>query len=122
MGYSQETFDADSPGMFQIVRMEPGAYKAFVETGRFVDGTMIALHFFGSQNEISINRAGCVSPQQYIAQARIIKAQSLIESTSLSLGDIARRCGYPSASAMRYAFANALEVTPSAYRKTFGSA
>jgi Cytochrome P460 len=60
MGYSQAEFDPGSPGMFQIVRMEPRAYKAFVETGRFIDGTMIALHFYGSQNKVSINRAGFV--------------------------------------------------------------
>ncbi len=60
MGYSQDTFDPDSAGMFQIVRMEPNAYKAFLETGKFVDGTMIALHFYGSQNNISINRSGFV--------------------------------------------------------------
>jgi len=60
MGYSQAEFDPDSPGMFQIVRMEPQAYKAFVETGRFADGTMFALHFYGSQNKVSINRAGFV--------------------------------------------------------------
>jgi transcriptional regulator GlxA family with amidase domain len=62
-----------------------------------------------------------LSPQQYIAQARINKAQSLMESTALSLGDIARRCGYGSADAMRYAFAKTLEVTPSEYRKSFGN-
>jgi transcriptional regulator GlxA family with amidase domain len=61
-----------------------------------------------------------MSPQQYIAQARINKAQSLIESTALSLGDIARRCGYRSVDAMRYGFAKTLEVTPSEYRKSFG--
>jgi hypothetical protein len=60
MGYSQENFDPESPGMFQIARIEPQAYRAFLETGKFVDGTMIALHFYGSQNEISINRAGFV--------------------------------------------------------------
>ncbi len=60
MGYSQANFDPDSPGMFQIVRIEPQAYKAFLESGEFVDGTMIALHFYGSQNKISINRSGFV--------------------------------------------------------------
>lgn len=29
MGYSQENFDPDSPGMFQVARMEPQAYAAF---------------------------------------------------------------------------------------------
>ena len=60
MGYSQADFDSDSPGMFQIARMEPQAYKAFLRTGEFVDGTMIALHFYSSQNKISINRSGFV--------------------------------------------------------------
>jgi hypothetical protein len=68
MGYSQENFDPGSPGMFQIARMEPQAYKAFVETGRFVDGTMIALHFYGSQNNISINRSGFVMSDLHFAE------------------------------------------------------
>jgi hypothetical protein len=68
MGYSQENFDADSPGMFQIVRMEPQAYQALLETGRFVDGAMIALHFFGSQSEVSINRAGFVMGGLHFAE------------------------------------------------------
>ena len=68
MGYSQADFDPDSPGMFQIARMEPQAYKAFVETGRFVDGTMIALHFYGSQNNISINRSGFVMSDLHFAE------------------------------------------------------
>lgn len=68
MGYSQENFDSDSPGMFQIARMEPAAYKAFKETGKFVDGTMISLHFYGSQNEISINRAGFVMDDLHFAE------------------------------------------------------
>ena len=68
MGYSQTSFDPDSPGMFQIVRMEPTAYRAFRETGEFVDGTMISLHFYGSQNEISINRAGYVMDDLHFAE------------------------------------------------------
>ncbi len=68
MGYSQAEFDSDSPGMFQIARMEPNAYRAFRETGEFVDGTMIALHFFGSENKISINRAGFVMGGQHFME------------------------------------------------------
>jgi len=68
MGYSQAAFDPDSPGMFQVARMEPAAYAAFRKTGRFVDGTMIALHFYGSQNELSINRAGFVMSDLHFAE------------------------------------------------------
>lgn len=68
MGYSQENFDADSPGMFQVARMEPEAYRRFRETGAFPDGTMLSLHFYGSQNEISINRAGFVMDDLHFAE------------------------------------------------------
>jgi hypothetical protein len=39
-----------------------------VKTGRFVDGTMIALHFYGSQNNISINRSGFVMSDLHFAE------------------------------------------------------
>lgn len=68
MGYSQAEFEPGSPGMFQIARMEPNAYRAFRESGEFVDGTMIALHFFGSENKISINRAGFVMGGQHFME------------------------------------------------------
>ena len=68
MGYSQDEFDPGSAGMFQIARMEPNAYRAFRESGQFVDGTMIALHFFGSENNISINRAGFVMGGQHFME------------------------------------------------------
>lgn len=68
MGYSQEDFDADSPGMFQVARMEPQAYRMFRETGVFPDGTMLSLHFYGSRNEISINRAGFVMDDLHFAE------------------------------------------------------
>lgn len=68
MGYSQDNFDPDSPGMFQIARMEPEAYQIFKETGEFVDGTMLSLHFYGSQNEVSINRAGFVMGDLHFAE------------------------------------------------------
>ena len=71
MGYSQAEFDPDSPGLFQIVTMEPQAYEAFRKTGRFIDGTMLALHFYGSQNEISINRAGFVMDDLHFSEIHL---------------------------------------------------
>lgn len=61
-----------------------------------------------------------ISPHGFLAQARVHKAQGLLETTDLSLADIARRCGFRSAGAMRYAFARQLDVTPSVYRQRFG--
>ena len=66
--YDAEEFDPDSPGMFQIVHMEPTAYAAFVETGEFVDGTMLALHFYGAQEKLSIHRGGFVMGGLHFAE------------------------------------------------------
>lgn len=79
MGYSQQSFDPGSPGNFQIVRIEPKAYKAFLETGHFVDGTMIALHFFDSQNRISINRAGFVMGDLQSAEIHYVDSRRFPE-------------------------------------------
>jgi transcriptional regulator GlxA family with amidase domain len=62
-----------------------------------------------------------MSPQKYVARARRLKAQGLLEATSLNLAAVAKRCGFRSADAMRYAFSNELDVTPSEYRNRFGS-
>ena len=58
--------------------------------------------------------------RRYLAQARVLKAQSLLETTSLPIAKVARHCGFRNAEAMRYAFAAELEVTPSEYRQRFG--
>ena len=58
--------------------------------------------------------------RQYLARARITKAQSLLESTNLTLAAIAKRCGFGSADNMRYAFSSEMDVTPRAYRQRFG--
>lgn len=58
--------------------------------------------------------------QRYLSQARITKAQTLLETTSLPIATVARRCGYRSAEAMRYAFTKSLDVSPTDYRQRFG--
>lgn len=58
--------------------------------------------------------------RRYLAQARVLKAQSLLETTSLPIAAVAARCGFKSPDAMRYAFVSELEVTPSEYRQRFG--
>ena len=60
--------------------------------------------------------------RRYLSHARITKAQSLLETSSLPMATIAQRCGFRSAATMRYAFAAELEVTPRDYRQRFGGA
>jgi len=58
--------------------------------------------------------------QHYIARARLNKARRLLESTASTLAAIAADCGYGSTDALRYAFTQQLNVTPSDYRRRFG--
>lgn len=66
--YSDEAFNPSSPGMFQVVRMEPAAYQAFLDTGVFADGSLFALHFYGAQEKVSINRSGFVMDDLHFAE------------------------------------------------------
>jgi transcriptional regulator GlxA family with amidase domain len=61
-----------------------------------------------------------MTPRRYVARARLNKARSLLETTDSSLAVIARRCGYRTSDAMRYAFTRELDVTPTEYRQRFG--
>lgn len=61
-----------------------------------------------------------VSPVQYAQQLRVERAKALLESTRLSLEDIAARCGYQDASTMHKVFQKWAGLTPRDYRTRFG--
>jgi len=60
MGYNARAFDPNAPGQFQVVLMEPQAYRRFVATGAYPDGAMFLLSFYDSEQKVSINRSGFV--------------------------------------------------------------
>ena len=59
------------------------------------------------------------TPADYVAVARLEAARSLLAETTLSLKQIAQRCGFGSAAAMRRAFVPRVGVTPRQYRENF---
>ena len=59
MGYNPGSFNAARPGQFQIVLMEPNAYRHFVEHRTFAPGSMFLLSFYDSdKQQRSINQNG----------------------------------------------------------------
>ncbi len=60
MGYNPARFDPASPGQFQVVLMEPAAYRYFVEHGHYAPGSMFLLSFYDSDQRRSINQTGFV--------------------------------------------------------------
>lgn len=60
------------------------------------------------------------TPLQWILIARVRHAQSLLETTRLSIEQIASEAGFDAAAALRIHFSRTVGVSPAAYRKTFG--
>lgn len=60
-----------------------------------------------------------ISPGQWLTQQRVERARHLLESTHLSMDQVARDAGFGTAQSMRQHVQAALGVTPTTYRRTF---
>lgn len=63
-----------------------------------------------------------MTPAQYVEQARVEGAQSLLESGDDGVAAIARRCGFGSEETMRRTFVKVLGTNPTDYRQRFRTA
>lgn len=59
------------------------------------------------------------APLQWLISQRVLQAQRLLESTDLSVDEVARRCGFRSPVALRGHFRRQLGVSPAVYRANF---
>ncbi|MEU0674878.1 helix-turn-helix domain-containing protein [Streptomyces sp. NPDC006172] len=60
-----------------------------------------------------------VSPGQWLTRQRVERARHLLESTDLSVDQVAHDAGFGTAQSMRQHLQTVLGVTPTAYRRTF---
>jgi transcriptional regulator GlxA family with amidase domain len=61
------------------------------------------------------------SPYQWLLAQRVLRAQQLLEEGDTSIDEVAHRCGFADAGALRHHFGRAVGTTPTAYRRTFRS-
>jgi transcriptional regulator GlxA family with amidase domain len=59
------------------------------------------------------------TPLQWLLHQRVLLARELLETTSASVDEIARRCGFGSPASLRAHFRRRVATTPTAYRNTF---
>jgi transcriptional regulator GlxA family with amidase domain len=64
-------------------------------------------------------RATGQSPLEYVQTLRIEEAKQLLETSAMSLDDIAAEIGYTEPSAFRHLFRKLVGVTPSSYRRRY---
>ena len=62
------------------------------------------------------------TPAQWVSAARARRAQQLLETTGLSVEEVAVQSGFRSASVLRQHFAGIVGTTPLAYRRNFATA
>ncbi len=62
-----------------------------------------------------------VSPNSYLARLRLAEAKQLLQSTSLSVGEIAWRCGFDDQNYFTRFFKKHTGTTPTAYQRLFHS-
>jgi transcriptional regulator GlxA family with amidase domain len=61
------------------------------------------------------------APATWLTHQRVLRAQRLLESTRLSVDEVARSCGFSAAAALRPHFRRLVGVAPATYRDTFGA-
>ena len=100
--------------------MQLAAATAYME-GHFCSSISVAelAQMSGySQRQFSrlFKEAYGVSPNAYITNLRIQKAQQLLQNTQLPIGEIAWNCGFEDQNYFSRMFRQTAGVTPSAYR------
>jgi transcriptional regulator GlxA family with amidase domain len=61
------------------------------------------------------------TPNKWLTMQRVLHAQRLLESTSLSVDEVAEQSGFGSAALLRHHFHKVVGVAPKDYRRSFGS-
>lgn len=73
------------------------------------------------QLERRMRRVLGVSPKQFLLRVRLDEAMSLLATTTLSISDIAARCGYYDQSSLTRHFRRVVGLTPGRYRASLSS-
>jgi hypothetical protein len=60
LGYNEAQFKPAPPGLFQVVQLEPTAFRYFMKNGHFAPGSMLLLSFYGTDTRMSNNNPGYV--------------------------------------------------------------
>src|SRR5690554_6149082 len=59
------------------------------------------------------------TPAAWLARQRLLRAQELLENTSISVDEVAEQSGFGTAAVLRHHFSRSLGTTPLAYRRRF---
>jgi transcriptional regulator GlxA family with amidase domain len=86
-------------------------------------GTLDQIASYAGTSPRSLNRkfreqAG-MTPLQWLLRQRVHRAEELLETTDLSIEQIAAHCGFGTSISMRQQFAKHIKTSPTTYRRIF---
>ncbi|WP_285349505.1 GlxA family transcriptional regulator [Pseudomonas sp. ME-P-057] len=119
----------EQPQLSHLLRMQSHSNSSVEDIQSHVLASLASIHTMESLakrvhmsvrnlSRLFMKSAG-VPPMTFIANARIESACRLLETTDLSLKEIAYRCGFGNVDGFRRAFLKRLGVTPILYRQGF---
>lgn len=88
MGYNPGSFNAANPGQFQVVLMEPSAYRHFVANGKYAPGSMFLLSFYDADTrKRSVSQNGFTQAELTNYEIHVIEdAQDAARHTFYTFG------------------------------------
>ncbi|MGH3372336.1 MAG: helix-turn-helix domain-containing protein, partial [Nocardioidaceae bacterium] len=60
------------------------------------------------------------TPHAWVTSQRVLRAEELLESTDLSIDQVADEVGFANSATLRHQFTRARGISPQRYRRTFG--
>lgn len=75
MGYNEQDFDAENPGVFVTVSMPADAYSYFKRNNHFADGTLFVRRAYGAVQRLANNRSGFVMGEPIASEIHIIDSK-----------------------------------------------
>jgi hypothetical protein len=85
LGYDEAKRDADSPGDFQVVLMEPSAYAHFKAHGTYADGSMFLLSIYLTEQRLSTGQAGFAQGDLKNFEIHLIQRERFAEGRAFFL-------------------------------------
>lgn len=85
LGYDEVKRDPDSPGDFQVVLMEPGAYAYFKAHGAYADGSMFLLSLYFTEQRLSTGQAGFAQGDLKNFEIHLIERERFAEGRAFYL-------------------------------------
>ncbi|AXC12164.1 Transcriptional regulator containing an amidase domain and an AraC-type DNA-binding HTH domain [Acidisarcina polymorpha] len=109
--------DEDSPWFAELLVWVHKRIKRNIAVNEMAAKLNMSPRTFARKFESAVGE----SPGRWILSVRIRRAKDLLETTQLSLEEVAHRCGFSDAALMRHHFVRRVGTTPSTYRRDFNT-